>query len=121
MKISELQPSTVGDDGHETIESIFAELSRDPLSAAELALGYLKQQGPQPPRAKELIDTARLLVFLKGTNAHDYKFSSAILEDYYHVSPQWRDAYLAANMFKLRGSLGPDNDLVNRTRAALSS
>ncbi|HZZ27241.1 MAG TPA: hypothetical protein VFE46_04470 [Pirellulales bacterium] len=38
-------------------------------------------------RAVPFIDAARLLVFLKGNNAHDYKFSSAVLEDYYHVSP----------------------------------
>jgi hypothetical protein len=30
------------------------------------------------------------------------------------------DAYLAANILKLRGSLDPDNYLVNRTRAALN-
>ena len=120
VKITDLQPQVPGDSDPETVETVFAELSRDPLSAAELALGYLRQDGPHQLRAKELIDAARLLVFLKGTNAHDYKFSSAILEDYYHVSPPWRDAYLAANILKLRGSLDPDNDLVNRTRAALN-
>jgi hypothetical protein len=66
-----------------------------------------------------LIDAARLLVFLKGTNAHDYKFSSAVLEDYYHVSPSWRNRYLAASVFNLRGSRLADNQLVERTRAAL--
>ena len=29
----------------------------------------------------------RRLIFLKGRDAHDYKFSSAALEDYYHASP----------------------------------
>jgi hypothetical protein len=68
-----------------------------------------------------LINTARRLIFLKGNNAHDYKFSSAVLEDYYHVSPAWRDRYLAASVFNLRGSGGPDNSLVQRTRAALQA
>ncbi|MFO1095686.1 MAG: hypothetical protein U0992_20630 [Planctomycetaceae bacterium] len=32
----------------------------------------------------------------------DYKFNSAVLEDYYHVSPEFRDRYLAAGIFNLR-------------------
>ena len=60
----------------------------------------------RPATAEEFIDAARVLVFLKGNDAHDYKFSSAVLEDYYHVSPEWRNKYLARNMFKLRSALG---------------
>ena len=33
---------------------------------------------------------ARRLIFTKGTDSHDYKFSSAALEDFYHVSPRWQ-------------------------------
>ena len=54
---------------------------------------------PQP-----FADTARRLIFLKGSNSHDYKFSSAVLEDYAHLSPPWRDRVLAASVFNLRGS-----------------
>jgi hypothetical protein len=57
---------------------------------------------------------------LKGDNSHDYKFSSAVLEDYAHLSPQWRERYLAASVFQLRGSGAPDNGLVKRIRAALA-
>ena len=64
------------------------------------------------------MDAARRLVFLKGNDAHDYKFSSAVLEDYGHVSPHWRNRYLAASLFYLPGSGAPDNALVGRTRAA---
>jgi hypothetical protein len=85
------------------------------MTAARKMSAYLKEN-PQP---EKLINAARRLIFLKGTNAHDYKFSSAVLEDYYKVSPAWRDRYLAASVFNLRGSGGPDNELVNRTRAAL--
>ena len=60
-------------------------------------------------------------MFVKGRNSHDYKFSSAVLEDYYHVSPPWRDRYLAASSFNLCGSGAADNDLVKRTRAALQA
>jgi len=61
------------------------------------------------------------LIFLKGNNSHDYKFSSAVLEDYQHVSPDWRERYLAASVFNLRGAGDADNQLVKRTRAALGA
>ena len=60
-------------------------------------------------------------MFLKGDDAHDYKFSSAVLEDYYHASPAWRDRYLASSLLLLPGSADRDNDLVQRTRAALNA
>ena len=87
------------------------------MQAARKALAYLKDN-PQP---KDLIDAARVLIFLKGHDAHDYKFSSAVLEDYRHVSPVWRDRYLAASAFNLRGAGAADNQLVKRTRAALQA
>ena len=97
------------------VDEIFADVGSEPMAAARKVLGYL--DGGGDPR--QLIDAARLMVFLKGDNAHDYKFSSAVLEDYYHVSPEWRNRYLAASVFNLRGSKQPDNRLVERTRAAL--
>jgi len=48
----------------------------------------------------------RKLVFLKGTDAHDYKFSSAVLEDFHHLSPEWRNRYLAASLFYLPAARG---------------
>ena len=64
---------------------------------------------------------ARRLIFLKGNNAHDYKFSSAVLEDYERLSPPWRNRLLAASAFYFRGSGERDNELVQRTRTALSA
>lgn len=101
------------------IEEIFAHVSNDRMTAARKMSAYLKAN-PQPEKARgQMMDAARRLIFLKGTNAHDYKFSSAVLEDYFHVAPAWRDRYLASSVFNLRGSGGPDNELVKRTRAAL--
>ena len=73
-----------------------------------------------PAGRKELIDAGRLLVFLKGTDSHDYKFSSAVMEDAMNVSPAWRNHFLAASVFWLKGSGSPDAPLVKRTRAALA-
>jgi hypothetical protein len=95
---------------------IFSGLRASPLAAARKAMAYLRAGGA----AEELIHAARLLVFLKGDDAHDYKFSSAVLEDYRCISPQWRATHLAANVMKLRSSEDPDNALVARTRAALA-
>ncbi len=116
VTIEALASADTAVDDAPTPASIFAELSRDPMSAARATQSYLNGSGS----AEALIDAARVLVFLKGNDAHDYKFSSAVLEDYYHISPAWRNTYLSANLFKLRGSGQKDNELVQRTRAALS-
>ena len=115
-RIDKLEPEKPKSDGGEAVAEIFADVSHDRMTAARKALGYLKQN-PQP---KELIDAARLLVFMKGNDAHDYKFSSALLEDWGRLSSPWRERYLAAGMFLLRGSGAPDNGLVKRIREALS-
>lgn len=111
-----LQPVPVTASGPGAIEEIFADVSRDRNVAAQKTLAYLKAGGSPV----ELIAAGRRLIFLKGRDSHDYKFSSAALEDYYQVSPQWRDAYLATAMFNLKGSGERDNALVTRTRAALA-
>jgi len=101
--------------GMDALAEIFADISQDRMAAARKALAWLKEN----PAPNEFIGMARRLVFFKGNNPHDYKFSSAVLEDYQHISPGLRERYLAASVFKLEGSAGADNDLVKRTRAAL--
>src|SRR5207253_2860255 len=96
---------------------ILADVSRDRMAAASKILGWLGDH----PEPRPFIDAARVLVFLKGNDAHDYKFSAAVLEDWQHVSPAWRDRYLASIVFNLRGSGSRDNPLVERTRAALKT
>jgi len=87
------------------------------MTAARKVLAYL-QAGSE---ARPLMDAARRLVFLKGNDAHDYKFSSAVLEDYDHVSAAGRDRYLAASLFLLPTPGEKDNDLIQRTRAAFNA
>jgi hypothetical protein len=67
-----------------------------------------------------LLAAGRRLVSNKDKDAHDYKFSSAAMEDYYNVTPHWRDRYLASSLFWLRGSGDKDNELIGRARAALA-
>jgi hypothetical protein len=99
------------------VEEVFATLSKDRTAAARMALSAI---GSNPQRARDLVDAGRLLIFLKGTDSHDYKFSSAVLEDYAHIAPKWRDRFLAASLFWMKGSGNPDAPVVKRTRAALA-
>jgi hypothetical protein len=103
-------------EGAEAIAEIFADLSDDRMQAARKTLAVVGGGTP----AGDLIDAARRLVFLKGDDSHDYKFSSAALEDYYKVSPTWRDRYLAATVYNLHGSGERDNPLTTRIRAVLA-
>ena len=113
VRIDGLKP----DEGSGDVGEVFNTLSKDKMAAARLALGVVRAD---PARARELIDAGRLLVFLKGTDSHDYKYSSAVMEDYAFLAPAWRDRFLAASVFWLKGSAGPDAPVVKRTRAALA-
>jgi len=117
LHIDSVEPLAPSAKGEEGVSEIFNDLGKDRLIAARKTLGFLSEH--REPRA--FADAARRLIFLKGTNSHDYKFSSAVLEDYEHLSPEWRDRLLAASVFQLRGADSPDNELVKRTRAALSA
>ncbi|MDH3599561.1 MAG: hypothetical protein OEU26_07960 [Candidatus Tectomicrobia bacterium] len=113
--IDQMEPGELAQTGASAIDEIFADIARHPDRAARKTLAYLQRQ--QPPQA--FMDAARRELVRKGSNAHDYKFTSAVLEDYAHVSPAWRDRYLAASIFNLHGSEHAGNPLVERIRAAL--
>jgi hypothetical protein len=105
------------EDREFSVKDVYAELTKSKPLAAQTAFTVLSGK---PGAAKELIDAGRLLVFLKGTDSHDYKFSSAVMEDAANVSPAWRNQFLAASVFWLKGSGSPDAAVVKRTRAALA-
>jgi hypothetical protein len=113
IQIDALEPQPAGAG----VDEIFADIGGDRLQAARKTLAYARLN----PDPQQFINTARTLVFLKGKDSHDYKFSSAVLEDYYHISPTWRDRYLAASVFNLRSSQAPDTPLAERTRAAFTA
>jgi hypothetical protein len=99
----------------EVPQDVFAELGRDPSAAAQHAYRYLSQGNPIYP----LIQQARSLIFLKGDDSHDYKYSSAVLEDYFQIGPAWRDRYFAAAMFKMRHAGERTTGLIQRIQQAL--
>lgn len=100
-----------------TLEDAMAAVSKDKMSASRKVLGYLEQGGD----VKALVTEARRLIFAKGLDAHDYKFSSAILEDAGTLSTPWRNRFLAASVHHLKGSQNPDNGLVGRIKDALKT
>jgi hypothetical protein len=114
--IDKLEPLPLASSA-DAVAEICADISGDRMSAARKVLSYVRAN----PDPKALIDATRLLIFAKGDDAHDYKFSSAVLEDFYHVSPGWRDRYLAASVFNLTGSGARDNGLIQRARSALGA
>ncbi|MGL4553794.1 MAG: hypothetical protein ACRC33_21735, partial [Gemmataceae bacterium] len=117
LKLDTLEPAEAEGDAGEQIERVFADASKDRTRAARGALALIRQD---PANIEPLMATARRLIFTKGTNTHDYKFCSAALEDFHHVSPEWRARYAASALFNLRGSGDADNPLVRRARAALA-
>ncbi|RYD33950.1 MAG: hypothetical protein EOP87_10085 [Verrucomicrobiaceae bacterium] len=112
VEIDGLEPWMEKDVG---LESIFSDLTKDPQQASRKALAYLQAGGD----ARAFTDTAQRLVYLKGDDAHDYKFSAAVFEDLQFLPPGTRDRFLAASVFALKGTAAPDSQIVARTRAAL--
>lgn len=113
--IETLTKTELKTNGEKPVDEILAEISGNPTQAAQKLYTYLSSGG----KADEFVDEARRVLFIKGRNAHDYKFSSAVLEDYRHISPVNRDRFLATAVFNLKGSGDRDSGLVERTRAAL--
>jgi len=116
VEIDTLAPVPLAGSGPDAIEEIFAEIGRDRLTASRKILAFLENHHHPGP----LGDAARRLIFLKGTDSHDYKYSSAVLEDYAFIAPPGRNRFLAATAFYFKGSAEADNPLVQRTRAALA-
>ncbi len=114
-RVDDIVAGEEGADARAGTEQIFIDVSRDRPQAAKSLYHYMQAGGS----AEVIMNEARRLVFLKGRDAHDYKFSSAVLEDYYQVSPGLRDHFLALSVFNLRGSEDRDNALISRMRAVI--
>lgn len=99
-----------------SVTEIFETVGRNREEGSTMLYQYLSGGGdPQP-----VVDHARRLVFLKGDDSHDYKFSSAALEDYRGLSRPWRDRFLAASAYQLRSEGEPTRDLVRRIQNAIT-
>ena len=116
VAIDTLEPLPPRSTGPAAIEEIFAEVSRERPVAARKVLGFLAGGGDVRP----LADAIRRLIFLKGTDSHDYKYSSAVLDDAPALAAPCRARMLAAGAFYFKGSAAPDTTLAQQVRSALA-
>jgi hypothetical protein len=115
-KLAEADITTLsGSEGNApAVDEIFATMSGNRKAAAS-SIFRLAQD---PAAAHDIVRVARHMIFLKGNDAHDYKFSSAALEDFELVSPKWRPHYLAGCSHLFRAAGDKDNALAARVLAA---
>jgi hypothetical protein len=116
LQIDSIEPSAPWSPDR-SVGEVFEKLGTDPQKAASLLLAYLQDGQP----ATDAMNHARRLIFLKGNDSHDYKYSSAVLEDFHQVTPAWRNRYLAAALYKMRNASEPTTPLVGRIQSALPS
>lgn len=101
---------------HVDVPEIFAKMGSNRDVAANEMFAYLSRGGAPI----SMVDYARRLVFLKGNDSHDYKFSSAALEDYRVLTPQWRNRFLAASTYQLRAATDTTRPLVEEIESAFA-
>jgi hypothetical protein len=116
VRLDALEPLDSPGSVEQSVDEICAGIGHDNARAARQVLAYLARHGAPGP----FLQAANRLVFLKGNDSHDYKFSAAVFEDFTHTAPRWRDRQLAASVYWLNGSAAPDNELVQRARQALA-
>ncbi len=90
-------------------------ISKDSSSAAAQALSFAQSRA----RFEAFADAGRRLIFRKGTDAHHYKYSAAVFEDYDRVSSEWRPHMLATAVYFLPGTSVPDSPVMERARHAV--
>ncbi|GAA5506910.1 hypothetical protein [Novipirellula caenicola] len=103
------------DDRSATVADVFETMGKS-RKEASLRMYQLLSAGGNP---QDVVDHARRLVFLKGNDSHDYKFSSAALEDYRVLSPPWRNRFLAASTYQLCSPAETTRPLVQRIQSAI--
>jgi hypothetical protein len=115
-RLDTLEPQASKQAPADTVREVFTDVGPETPRAARTALALL---GRDPNQGAALVTEGRRLLFAKGRGSHDYKFSSAVFEDFTSVSPAHRARYLAANLALLSGASETDNPLVTRAHTAL--
>jgi hypothetical protein len=117
IRLDAFEPAELSAKGPHAVEEVFQVLATDKVQASRKTLALLAREADLVPT---LMAAGRRLIFARGTDSHDYKFSSAAFEDFYNVTPALRNTFLAANMVQLRPAGGDETDLTRRIRAALA-
>lgn len=96
----------------DALQSIFETVAKDPSGAAAQAYAYASRGGDLSAFAS----LAKGLVVRKQSDAHHYKYSTAVFEDLALVSPEWRPHLLATSVYYLRGLSVPDDQPLHALR-----
>ena len=99
-----------------TNADISQQIGQDIKQASTLAAAYAVQHGSDLSAFRSA--TARSVTH-KKSDAHHYKYASAILEDYGRVSPEWRPHLLAASVYYRPGDNAPESPTAGRAQALL--
>jgi hypothetical protein len=117
-KLRDIKIDTLASDADSTpaeLGKVFQNLGSDRDLASRQVYTYL-QRSNSP---NDFFASARNYVFSKGNDSHDYKFSSAILEDYSNVTPAYRNLYLSGCAQLLHGDSAPDTKFFQQVRDLL--
>lgn len=113
---SNLLELTAADKPLTSARDVFSLLGDNREEGSRAILKYVQDGGD----LSQMLQVAREMVLLKGTDSHDYKYSSAIFEDFRYCSPAWQAKVLAASSHLLTSSKQPDNGLKARIEAAFA-
>lgn len=115
----EIQPAKLAGTPAEAIEEVLSLVGKQPAEAAAKAHAFAhRYEGT--PAVDQFARSAYQLIFRKGTDAHDYKYSTSIFGDLSLVSPHVRPHMLAAAAYNLRGSTQADSAVMQRARDAIA-
>ena len=111
----EVEPADVANDKGVAINEILDVIENAPELAASRAVGFADKFSDH----RQLLQSARRLVYAKGDEAHRYKFAAAIFEDIPLVSLEWRPQMLAAATQYFCASTLSDSPVMIKAREAL--
>lgn len=111
-QITDLPMAELPADSTAALQSIFETLAKEPARAAAQAQAFARQGGDLGAFAA----LAKGLVVRKQSDAHHYKYSTAVFEDLNLVSPEWRPHLLATSVYYLRGLSVPDDQPLQALR-----
>lgn len=117
VDITKLTPARIDGNPKTAAEEILALVNSETPAAAAKAMSL----AADPNDVDAFAESARGLIFRKATDAHDFKYSAAIFEDYRQVSPTYRPHMLATAAYYLKGSKAPDSPVMQRAADALRS
>lgn len=115
LRITELTPADIPQDPQQSAHDVLVLASSDPALAARKAFAVARAV----PEPRELLAGACRMIVRKGTDAHDYKYPVAVMEDFRLVSPEWRPHMLATLVYHVPGITLPNSPVMQRAEEAV--